>query len=149
MIFQITYSSVAKPELTISDIEEIMAEAVNNNAANDITGCLIFNQGYFLQILEGNKQNVMNLLDKIRLDDRHDHVIILSEGQTNSRTFKEWAMAYYHNPSNTNLNKEELAIKETLIDLSNTSKKTNFPLKVFWYNVRNLLSEKGYYKPPR
>lgn len=149
MVFQITYSSVAKPELTITDIEEIMAEAKKNNTTNDITGCLIFNQGYFLQILEGNKQNVMNLIDKIRLDDRHDHFIILSEGETDYRTFKEWAMSYYHNPLNTHLSKEEQEIKESLIDLSNTSKKPNFSLKVFWYNVKNLLSEKGYYIPPK
>ena len=147
MVFQLTYSSVAKPEITITDIEEIITQAKQYNTAHDITGCLIYNKGYFLQILEGEKQLVMNLINSIKLDDRHDHFTILSEGQTNTRTFKEWAMAYYHNPLNAQLNNEVQEIKESLLELSSSSKKPNFALKVFWYNVKNLLTEKGYYKP--
>ena len=55
MVFQLTYSSVAKPEITITDIEEIITQAKQYNTAHDITGCLIYNKGYFLQILEGGK----------------------------------------------------------------------------------------------
>lgn len=147
MIFQITYSSVAKPGLSIKEIEEIITQANQYNTAHDITGCLLYNKGYFLQILEGEKQLVMSLINKIRLDDRHDHFMILSEGQTKFRTFKEWAMAYYHNPLNAQLNSEVKEIKDSLLELSSGSKKRNFALKVFWYNVKNLLSETGYYKP--
>lgn len=146
MVFQITYSSVAKPGLSISEIEEIITQATQYNAAHDITGCLIYNNGYFLQILEGEKQLVMTLLNKIELDDRHDHFTILSEGQTNFRTFNEWAMAYYHNPLNAHLNSEVQEIKSSLLEISTSSEKSNFALKVFWYNVKNLLSEKGYFK---
>jgi len=147
MVFQITYSSVAKPGLSIIEIEEIITQAKQYNSTHDITGCLIYNNGYFLQILEGEKQLVMILINKIKLDDRHDHFTILSEGETNLRTFKEWAMAYYHDPLNAQLNSEVQEIKAALLEFSNSSKKPNFALKVFWYNVKNLLSEKGYYKP--
>lgn len=147
MVFQITYSSVARPGLSITEIEEIITEANQYNIIHDITGCLIYNNGYFLQILEGEKPLVMNLLNKIKLDDRHDHFTILSEGETKFRTFKDWAMAYYHDPLNAQLNSEVQEIKASLLELSNSSKKPNFALKVFWYNVKNILSEKGYYKP--
>jgi len=146
MIFQLTYSSVAKPDLSMAEIEDIIAEANQFNAPNHITGCLIYNSGFFLQILEGEKQQVMTLINKIRMDDRNDHLTILAEGQTNFRTFKEWAMAFYHNPVNTQLSKEELKVKEYLKMLSIDSKKPNFPIKIFWYNVKNLLSAEGYYK---
>lgn len=147
MIFQLTYSSVASPGISVTDIEDIISEAKQFNTAHDITGCLIYNNGYFLQILEGDKQLVMILINKIKLDDRHDHFAILSEGQTKFRTFKDWAMAYYHNPLNAELNREVQEIKDSLLELSSSSKKPNFALKVFWYNVKNLLTEKGYYKP--
>lgn len=147
MVFQITYSSVAKPELSITEIEEIITQAKQFNTAHDITGCLIYNKGYFLQILEGEKQLVMNLVNSIKLDDRHDHFTILSEGETKLRTFKDWAMAYYHDPLNAELNSEVQEIKDSLVELSTSSKESNFALKVFWYNVKNLLTEKGYYKP--
>ena len=147
MVFQITYSSVAKPEISITEIEEIITQSKRYNSAHDITGCLIYNNGYFLQILEGEKQLVMPLIKTISLDDRHDHFTILSEGEANSRTFKEWAMAYYHNPLNADLNSEVQEIKDSLLEFSTSPKNSNFALKVFWYNVKNLLSEKGYYKP--
>jgi hypothetical protein len=147
MVFQLTYSSVASPGISAKDIEDIIAEAKQFNTANNITGCLIYNNGYFLQFLEGEKEIVMTLVNKIKLDDRHDHFTILSEDQTDFRIFKDWAMAYYHNPKYTNLTSEELEIKESLVLLSNSLKKPNFTLKVFWYNLKNLLSEKGYYKP--
>lgn len=148
-IFQLTYSSVAKPDISITEIEDIMLRSNQYNAANHITGCLIYNNGYFLQILEGDKQIVMTLLNRIKLDDRHNHLAILSEDHTEHRTFKDWAMAFYHNPINSDLNKEEQEIKDSLLKLSNTSQKPNFALKVFWYNVKNLLSEKGYYISPK
>lgn len=146
MVFQITYSSVAKPGLSISEIEEIITQATQYNTAHDITGCLIYNNGHFLQILEGEKQLVMTLLNKIELDDRHYHFSILSEGQTNLRTFNEWAMAFYHDPLNAHLNSEVQEIKSSLLEISTSSEKSNFVMKVFWYNVKNLLSEKGYFK---
>jgi hypothetical protein len=148
-VFQLTYSSVSIPDISITEIEEIMLCSNQHNAANQITGCLIYNNGYFLQILEGEKEIVMTLLNKIKLDDLHNHIVVLSEGHTEYRTFKDWAMAFYHNPMNSDLSKEEQEIKDSLLELSNTSKKPNFALKVFWYNVRNLLSEKGYYISPK
>lgn len=147
MLFQTTYHSIAKPGLSITEIEEIITEAKQFNSAHDITGCLFYNKGYFLQILEGEKQLVTSLINAIKLDDRHDHFTILSEGSTNKRTFKEWAMAFYHNPLNTELNSDVQEIKDKLLELSASSEKSNFAMKVFWYNVRNLLTEKGYYKP--
>jgi len=146
MVFQITYSSVANPGLSIAEIDDIITEANQYNIIHDITGCLIYNNGYFLQILEGEKQLVMILINKIKLDNRHDHFTILSEGETNLRTFNEWAMAYYHDPLNAQLNSEVQEIKASLLKLSKSSKKPNFALKVFWYNVKKLLTEDGYYK---
>lgn len=147
MLFQTTYHSIARPGLSITEIEEIITEAKQFNRAHDITGCLIYNKGYFLQILEGEKQLVMSLINDIKLDDRHDHFTILSEGEANDRTFREWAMAFYHNPLNTNLNGDVQEIKDSLLEHSASSEKSNFTMKVFWYNVKNLLTEKGYFKP--
>ncbi|WP_297797916.1 BLUF domain-containing protein [uncultured Eudoraea sp.] len=147
MLFQITYHSFSRPGLSITEIEDIITQAKKFNSAHEISGCLIYNKGYFLQVLEGEKQLVTSLINSIKLDDRHDHFTILSEGETNERTFKEWSMAFYHDPLNTELNGEVQEIKDKLLALSASSEKSIFAMKVFWYNVRNLLTEKGYYKP--
>ncbi len=146
MPFQLTYHSVAKPDLSAQDIRDIMEVSIKNNAELGITGCLMYNNGFFLQILEGDEKKVRDLFETISLDDRNDQVTMLSTDESQFRIFKEWAMAYYHFPPYKDLTPEQKKLKENLISLSDTSKKPNFTLKVFWYNVRQLLLSEGYYR---
>lgn len=146
MPFQLTYHSVARPDLTEQDIKDIMEIAIKNNAELGITGCLIYHKNFFLQILEGNKKDVMELLDRIKLDDRNDQVTLLSTDEAQVRIFKEWSMAYYHIPQKNELSADEQQVKSELLQLSGRSKKPNFTVKVFWYNVRQLLLSEGYYR---
>ena len=146
MPFQLTYHSVANPDLSEQDIKDIMEVSVKNNADSGITGCLMYNKGFFLQILEGDEQKVRDLFETISLDDRNDQVTLLSTDESQFRIFKEWAMAYYQFPPTKYLSPEQKALKEDLISLADTSKKPNFTLRVFWYNVRQLLLSEGYYR---
>ena len=144
--FQLTYHSIARPDLNEQDIRDIMEVSMKNNAELNITGCLIYHNNFFLQILEGEKEVVLELFDRIKLDDRNDQVTLLSTDDSKSRIFKEWAMAYYHIPQKKELSPEEKEVKSELLQLSDTSKKPNFTLKVFWYNVRQILLSEGYYR---
>ena len=146
MPFQLTYHSIATPGLTEQDIKDIMDVSTKNNAELGITGCLMYYKNFFLQILEGEEETVLDLYEKIRHDHRNDQVTLLSTDTSDSPIFKEWAMAYYHVPNGDNLSDDELKVKQDLIELSDTSKKPNFTLKVFWYNVKQLLLSEGYFK---
>ena len=146
MPFQLTYHSVAKPDITSKDVEDIMAIATKNNSELGVTGCLLYHNKFFLQILEGEKQVVQELFEKIKLDDRNDQVTLLSTDESESRIFEEWSMAYYHVPEKAGLNPEEEKVKQELLQISDTSQKPNFTLKVFWYNVRQILLSEGYYR---
>ena len=144
--FQLTYHSIANKDLKMSDIEEIMATSIKNNKIDEITGCLMYNNGFFLQILEGDEKKVRELYETITLDSRNHHNTILSTDDSQFRIFKEWAMAYYQFPPTKDLSPEQAELKEKLISLSDSAKKPNFTMKVFWYNVRQLLLENGYYR---
>ena len=146
MPFQLTYHSVANPDLNEQDIKDIMEVSMKNNAELGITGCLMYNNGFFLQILEGDEKKVRDLFEIIGLDDRNNQVTLLSTDESQSRIFKEWAMAYYQFPPTDQLSPEQKELRENLISLADTSKKPNFTLKVFWYNVRQLLLSDGYYR---
>ena len=146
MVFQLTYHSVAVPSIKMSDIEDIMEVSVRNNNRSQLTGCLMYNNGFFLQILEGEEEVVRELFERIALDERNHHVTLLATDNVESRIFKEWAMAYYQFRTADQLNEAQQQLKEQLVSLSQTAKKPNFTLKVFWYNVRQLLLEDGYYK---
>ena len=50
-------------------------------------------EGKFIQVLEGPKENVVALYDKISHDPRHKKVTVVLEGTTNERMFSDWRMA--------------------------------------------------------
>lgn len=146
MPFQLTYHSIATGKITKEDLKSIMTSATKNNKKLGITGCLIYHNNFFLQILEGEKEVVLKLLDTIKLDDRNEQVTLLSTDESKDRLFTEWAMAYYYLPERKELTFEEELIKNNLIALSDSSDKPNFTIKVFWYNVRQILRSEGYFR---
>jgi hypothetical protein len=94
MPFQLIYSSWAAPDLAMADLERMLAESRIRNRARDITGVLVLVDGVFLQILEGEKNDVLDLMEKIKRDPRHHGVKVYRERETDGRAFASWSMAY-------------------------------------------------------
>ena len=94
MTYQIVYSSEAATPMQTGDLEELLDHARRRNAAKSITGALVYAEGIFLQILEGEKVRVQDLMVKIRRDVRHGCVSILREGEVPAAIFGSWKMAY-------------------------------------------------------
>ncbi|MBI1287671.1 MAG: blue light sensor protein [Flavobacteriales bacterium] len=92
-MFYLIYSSKAVPGLKESDLKNILASAQRRNSENDITGLLIFHEGTFIQMLEGNEQTVMDTFERIEEDDRHTAVLRLFSGNEENRHFPDWKMA--------------------------------------------------------
>ncbi|HAE31032.1 MAG TPA: blue light sensor protein, partial [Flavobacteriales bacterium] len=91
--FQLTYYSAAVEDLDADEVISILQKSRVNNAANDITGCLLYHNSEFLQILEGKEESVRNLFKKIQQDKRHEAVLQLAENTTSKRLFGQWSMA--------------------------------------------------------
>jgi hypothetical protein len=94
MTYQIIYSSVASTPMQAEDLEEILEHARRNNANSGITGALVYVDGYFVQILEGDSNHVRQLMDRISGDVRHETVTVLQAGEISTAAFSEWKMAY-------------------------------------------------------
>lgn len=94
-IFHLVYFSEAADDLSYTDIKEILEVSRNNNARNEITGLLIYRDGFFLQLLEGTEDSVRSTLELIRHDDRNYKVKILCEGFIQERLFGSWSMAFH------------------------------------------------------
>lgn len=56
---------------------------------------LIHLDNEFLQLLEGEKDQVMTTFNRIALDERHSHVVILGEGPIERRNFEDWDMGFH------------------------------------------------------
>ena len=76
------------------DIRDILAVARRRNAADGITGGLMFSKGCFAQVLEGPMQAVAETFERIQQDERHHAVTVLQAGPVVARDFPAWSMAY-------------------------------------------------------
>lgn len=94
MLFELIYHSQAKPHITEDDHADILSVARSFNQENDITGCLLYHKGQFLQLLEGDFEKLNHLYGKIRKDKRHENVITLHMKEIDERIFDDWSMAY-------------------------------------------------------
>jgi hypothetical protein len=79
---------------TLSErVSELLTAAVANNRKVDISGGLIFNADYFLQVLEGDRITVMETYARIERDTRHSGVEIIESKSVDTRLFSYWWMA--------------------------------------------------------
>ena len=78
------------------DIGRILEVSRIFNYSKNITGMLLYIKKDFLQILEGKKNDVLQLYNKIKLDNRHEVVRTLISCYGDERLFNDWSMGYSH-----------------------------------------------------
>lgn len=133
-MYQLNYRSQARNGLEKKDLDAILSTAIVKNAALEISGCLIYHNGYFVQILEGKKELVQSIFNNIERDNRHHNIVLLGESEVEKRTFPDWNMAY-HEPSDKNVRQ----FVHNLLTLSELSAKSSDTLRNFWWEVRKVL----------
>lgn len=140
-MYELIYISIAKPDITKDEISNILNNSVIKNKKNEITGCLLFHNNEFIQILEGKKENVLASFSKIKKDTRHHTVTVLFQEPKNERIFENWAMAYHEIPENKN---DDISLKlfiDNFISLSEFAEKPTQAIKLFWFMSRRLLEK--------
>lgn len=81
------------------EIHNILTAARVNNRKQSVTGALLFNSGFFAQVLEGPQLSVERIFESIQQDTRHGNVTVLESGEVAVRDFPDWSMAYVRSPS--------------------------------------------------
>ena len=94
-MFELIYMSSATKKLTEEEINLLLLKARHYNIQHGITGVLLYIEGDFLQVLEGRKDAVMTLFEKIKKDVRNKVVIIVHEGEKEKRNFPDWSMGFH------------------------------------------------------
>jgi hypothetical protein len=93
-MFFAVYVSSAVRLFSNEELVELLEHSRKKNAADDITGMLLYKDGNFMQFLEGPRKNVCALLDTIKGDPRHRGMIILLQSEHDERDFSEWSMGF-------------------------------------------------------
>lgn len=73
-------------------LDGILLQARRNNGRNALTGALIVRGDLYLQLLEGEDAAVTATFARIRTDDRHLAVKLLSSESVAQRMFPDWTM---------------------------------------------------------
>lgn len=97
-IFRLVYMSKNEMTGTAEEIEQsigiILETSRRNNRRVDVGGVLMFNNGAFLQVLEGPVESVTQTFERVQCDTRHSDVVVLEAGEVTDRAFADWAMAF-------------------------------------------------------
>jgi hypothetical protein len=90
----LVYVSFASHDLTDDELRDILRVARTTNQKLDITGMLLYRDGFFIQALEGDKEKVEPLYDKIKNDPRHKNVTLVYSLPIETRSFHNWSMGF-------------------------------------------------------
>ncbi len=116
----IAYTSHANenPSNISETLKHISKTAKNNNANMGITGVLFYQNGRFLQIIEGEKKQLESLMKVIKEDKRHKNIERLIDTPMKNRGFGNWNMDSF------NLSPNEDLDTKTLREISTAFKQT-------------------------
>ena len=93
-LLELIYTSLAEPKNQTKDVRDILESSERNNKASSVTGLLLFDSQRYIQILEGQAEDVETLFDVIGKDSRHHSLELLHKGKITGRSFETWRMAY-------------------------------------------------------
>lgn len=87
-------SASSKGTFSPSELQELLDKCRLNNAKLDVTGILLYKDGSFFQILEGDETVVKNLFETIAKDKRHKRTTKIIVEPIEERSFANWTMGY-------------------------------------------------------
>ena len=93
-MLQMLYVSGAAPQMRHAEIEDILSASRRNNLRDGVTGMLLWADGVFIQILEGEPDTVRSLYRRIQADDRHRNLMVVLEQAAEKRLFSQWSMGF-------------------------------------------------------
>lgn len=131
-VFRIVYISGESSPFSSGDLQELLVQSREKNARLGITGLLLYRQGNFMQVLEGEEVAVRAVFHSITLDPRHHRVIAVVQEPIQSRDFAAWSMAFQ------DLELLKQPIPPGFSDLLHASWE-NLDLRVFSDTIRNFI----------
>ena len=93
-LHHLVYQSQATTPLAETDLTRLLTQSRAFNAANGLTGVLLYSEGNVLQLLEGSEATIRAVFARIVQDPRHSQVIKLADGPVPHRLFAQWSMGF-------------------------------------------------------
>ncbi len=94
MDYCLVYVSTSTELLQEAELATILLQSRRDNARADITGVLLCLHGRILQVLEGKKEAIDPLYERIKQDRRHKNISTVFYSPIDQRFFSTWSMGY-------------------------------------------------------
>jgi hypothetical protein len=91
-LYALVYVSTATQLMTETELEKLLIEVNELNRQNNLTGVLLYNQGDFMQCLEGPEPALRETFKRISASSRHSGVFCLFDERIEQRSFPDWQM---------------------------------------------------------
>jgi len=94
-LFCIVYASTAVRPVIWSELPHLVERARKRNAAENLTGVLLYADGTFMQCLEGPAVALGRVYASIKVHPQHYGLLDLVRDPIQTREFAEWPMAFH------------------------------------------------------
>lgn len=93
-LIHLIYASVATQAFGTGQLTDLLRRSREANERAELTGMLLFSEGNFFQVLEGEPEAVDKLYEKLGQDKRHAQVTLIIREGIASRSFGDWSMGF-------------------------------------------------------
>jgi len=101
------YLSSICPGVSRDVLPNIAESSQRNNAELEITGLLLYSGDHFVQLIEGPREHLTSVYDRICADPRHTAVRRLINSDCTRRLFGQWSMGVLDVSESKRINREE------------------------------------------
>ena len=135
----IVYASKAKKHFDEEALDVLVEKATANNLKFGITGFLFFKKNHFLQYIEGEDEEVNELMERINHDPDHDVKFISKQPNLRRKKFQLWSMVLIKNIT------MELVLMDYLIAISSSATISDEKYQNIWRMVDKVTSKQIFY----
>ena len=93
-IYFMLYVSKAIRSMETHELKILLDQAQAFNTAHGLTGFLLYQHGQFMQMIEGRREIVLSLVERIRKDLRHTQFHEVMSRNSHQRVFPDWSMGF-------------------------------------------------------
>jgi hypothetical protein len=94
MLYSLVYVSSAVSLFSAAELIALLDQSRANNTRLGVSGMLLYKDGNTMQLLEGDREVVLGLYERIARDPRHRGLLRLVEANIETRLFADWSMAF-------------------------------------------------------
>jgi len=94
MLKQLIYISQETAPLSDQDLLDLLRVSRQRNQQNNLTGMLVYRNSIFLQVIEGEEDDLEPVWASIQADRRHTNIVLIWFVPIAARDFPDWSMGF-------------------------------------------------------